>query len=81
MPTGTLEFAAAAGGALEGGFLGDVLAQQRLGVAGPEFVQVAAHSQDDLLGVEHLAGVGGRAVLACSGRIPRRRRPAARRSA
>ena len=59
----TLEFAAAARGALEGRLFADVLAQQRRFVAGAEFVEVVAHPQNDLFRVEHLSRVGGRTVL------------------
>ena len=31
--------------------------------AGPNVIEVAAHAEDDFFGVEHLAGVGGGAVL------------------
>ena len=58
-----LEFAGAAGGALEGGFLRDVLAEQRLFGVRAEFVQVAAHAEDDFFGIENFAGVVGGAVL------------------
>jgi hypothetical protein len=40
-----------------------VHAHQRFGVARPEFVQVAAHAQDDFFRVEALAGIVGGAVL------------------
>ena len=58
-----LEFARAAGGALERGFLRVVLAEQRLLRVRAEVVQVAAHAQDDFFRVENLAGVGGRAMF------------------
>ena len=58
-----LKLAGAAGGALEHRFLRDVLAQQRLFAARPEFVQITAHAQDDFFRVEDLAGVVGGAML------------------
>ncbi len=58
-----LELAGAAGGALEDGFLGVVFAEERLLGGGAELVEVGAHAEDDFLGVEHLSGVGGGAVL------------------
>jgi hypothetical protein len=58
-----LELACAAGGALEDGFLRVVLAEQRFFGGGAEVVEVGADAEDDLFGVEELAGVGGGAVL------------------
>jgi hypothetical protein len=58
-----LELASAAGGALEDGLLGVVLAEQGLVKGGAEVVQVSADAEDDLFGVEQLAGIGGGAVL------------------
>ena len=58
-----LEFACAAGGALEGGFLRVVFAEQRLIGWRAEIVEVVAQAENDFLGVEELAGVGGGAVL------------------
>ena len=58
-----LKLAGPAGGALEDGLLRVVLAQQRFLGCRAEFVQIGAHAQDDLFGVEHLAGVVGGAVL------------------
>ena len=48
---GALELAGSAGGALERGFLGDVLAEKRLFAGRAEFVQVAAHAERDFFGV------------------------------
>ncbi len=59
----TLELAGAAGGALEGGLLGVVFAEQRFLRRRAEIVQVGAQAEDDLFGVEQLAGVRGGAVL------------------
>ena len=58
-----LELAGAAGGALEDGFLRVVLAEQGLVRGGAEVIEIGAHAEDDLFGVEQLAGVGGGAVL------------------
>ena len=58
-----LELAGSAGGALEGGFLGVVLAEEGLFGRGAEFVEIAADAEDDFFGVESFAGVGGGAVL------------------
>ena len=74
-----LELAGAAGGALEGGFHGEVvcggivgrsvagrvakLVQQRRFARRAEGVEVRPHAEDDFLRVEDFAGVGGGAVL------------------
>ena len=58
-----LEFAGAAGGALEERLLRVVLTQQRLVRRGAKVVQIGAEAEDDFLGVEQLAGIGGGAVL------------------
>ena len=58
-----LEFACAAGGALESSFLRVVFAEQRLIGLGTEVIQVVAKSENDFLGVEQLSGVGSGAML------------------
>ena len=58
-----LELTSSAGGALKGGFLGVVLAEEELFGRGAVFVEIAANAEDDFFGVEDLAGVVGGAVL------------------
>ena len=58
-----LEFAGSASGALEDGLLRIVFAEQQFFCCGAKFVEVAANSEDDLLWIENLAGVGCGAVL------------------
>src|SRR6516162_1706326 len=58
-----LELATAAGGALEGGFFGDMRAKQRSFGARAVFVQIASQAENDLFGVQDLAGVVSRAML------------------
>ena len=72
----TLVLASTAGCALEDGLLRVVLAEERFVGCGAELIEVAAYTEDDLFRVEHLAGVGGRAVLACNGHTRRRSTPA-----
>ena len=59
----TLEFAGAAGGALERRFLRNVFAQQRLFGAGSVFVQVPRSPRMISFGLSSLAGVVGRTML------------------
>ena len=58
-----LELTGAAGGALEGGLLRVVFAEQRLCGCGAEIVEVGAQAENDFLGVEDFAGVVGGAML------------------
>src|ERR1700753_3428755 len=58
-----LELARAAGGALEGGLLRIVFAEQRLLGVRTEVIEIAAHAQDDFFRIEQLAGIRSRAVL------------------
>ena len=67
-----LELARAAGGALEDRFLRVVFAEQRFFGARADVVEIGAHAQDDFLGVEELAGVGGGAVLGASAALDAR---------
>src|SRR5579863_9798990 len=61
-----LELACAAGGALEDRFLRVVFAEQRFFRRDSELVLIPAQAKNDLFGVEQLAGVGSRAMLAAS---------------
>jgi hypothetical protein len=60
---GTLKFAGATGGALEGGLLRVVLAEQRLFGVRAEIVEIVAHAEDDFLRVQNLSGIRGWTVL------------------
>ncbi len=60
---GALVFAGPAGGALEIGGHGVVLADNVFARGGTKFVEIAAEAEDDFLRVEFLAGVVRRAVF------------------
>ena len=58
-----LEFASAAGRALERGLLEMCRPRKRLRSRGPELIEIAAQTQNDFFRIEHLAGVVGRTML------------------
>src|SRR5579884_57951 len=69
-----LVFAASAGGALERGLLGNMRPEQWRLARRAVLLQVAAQAQNDLLRVEHLAGVERRAVLGAASAFDARER-------
>ncbi len=60
---GALEFAGSAGGALEGGFGGDVQAEEGLFAGHAELGEIVAHAENDLLWVKEFACVGSGTVF------------------
>src|ERR1035437_3012024 len=59
----TLELARSAGGAVERSLFGNALAEQRRFASRPELAEVSPQTENDLLRVQDLSGVVGRAVL------------------